>query len=89
MTSENPFRIAVVVVMVLTVAVTAYHRLQAASSGEKISRKDEGHLYAAVLRLSGLCLFIATLAYVISPASVQWASFTMPTRFWNQLQDTQ
>ena len=78
MTSENPFRIAVVVVMVLTVAVTAYHRLQAAASGEKISRKDEGYLFAAVLRLSGLCLFIATLAYVISPSSVQWASFPLP-----------
>ena len=81
MTSENPYRIAVVVVMVLTVAVTAYHRLQAASSGEKISRKDEGYLFAAVLRLSGLCLFIATLAYVISPSSVQWATFPLPIWF--------
>jgi protein-S-isoprenylcysteine O-methyltransferase Ste14 len=78
MTSENPYRIAVVVVMVLTVAVTAYHRLQAAASGEKISRKDEGYLFAAVLRLSGLCLFIATLAYVMSPSSVKWASFPLP-----------
>lgn len=81
MTSENPFRIAVVVVMVLTLAVTAYHRLQAAASGEKISRKDEGYLFAAVLRLSGLCLFIATLAYVINPVSVQWASIPLPTWF--------
>ncbi len=78
MTSETPYRIAVIVVMVLTVAVTAYHRLQAAASGEKISRKDEGYLFAAVLRLSGLCLFIATLAYVISPASVQWATIALP-----------
>lgn len=78
MTSENPFRVAVVVVMVLTVAVTAYHRLQAAASGEKISRKDEGYLFAAVLRLSGLCVFVATAAWVISPASVQWASFPVP-----------
>lgn len=59
--------------------VTAYHRLQAAASGEEISRKDEGHFFAAVLRLSGLCLFIATLAYVISPSSVQWATFPLPT----------
>ena len=81
MTSENPFRIAVVVVMVLTVAVTAYHRLQAASSGEKISRKDEGYLFAAVLRLSGLCLFIATLAYVVRPSSVEWATFPLPSWF--------
>jgi protein-S-isoprenylcysteine O-methyltransferase Ste14 len=81
MSSENPFRIAVVVVMVLTVAVTAYHRLRAASSGEKISRKDEGYFFAAVLRLSGLCLFLATLTYVISPSSVQWATFPLPTWF--------
>ena len=78
MPSENPYRIAVVVVMVLTLAVTAYHRLQAAASGEKISRKDEGYLFAAALGLSGLCLFIATLAYVISPTSIKWASFPLP-----------
>ena len=81
MTSENPFRIAVVVVMVLTLAVTAYHRLQAAASGEKISRKDEGYLFATVLRVSGLCLFIATLAYVVSPSTVEWASFPLPVGF--------
>jgi protein-S-isoprenylcysteine O-methyltransferase Ste14 len=81
MTSENPFRVAVVVVMVLTLAVTAYHRLQAAASGENISRKDEGYLFATVLRLSGLCLFIATLAYVTSPSSVQWATFPLPVGF--------
>lgn len=81
MTSENPYRIAVVVVMVLTVAVTAYHRIQAASSGEKISRQHEGYLFAATLRLSGLCLFIATLAYVISPSTVEWASVPLPVWF--------
>ena len=81
MSPENPFRFAVVVVMVLTLAVTAYHRLQAAASGERISRKDEGYLFASVLRLSGMCLFIATLAYVIRPASVHWASFPSPMWF--------
>jgi len=81
MTSENPFRIAVVVVMVLTVAVTVYHRLQAASSGEKISRKNEGYVFDVVLRLSGLCLFIATLAYVVRPSSVEWATFPLPSWF--------
>lgn len=41
MPPETLFRIAVVAVMVLTSTITLYHRLQAASSGEKISRKDE------------------------------------------------
>jgi protein-S-isoprenylcysteine O-methyltransferase Ste14 len=81
MPSENPFRIAVVIVMVLTTAIGLYHRIQAAASGEKISRKDEGYLFAVVLRLSGLCLMVATLAYVLFPASVQWASFSLPIWF--------
>jgi protein-S-isoprenylcysteine O-methyltransferase Ste14 len=79
MPSENPFRIALVVVIVLTMAVTAYHRLQAASSGEKISHKEEGYVFAIVLRLAGLCLWIGTFAYLLSPASVQWAAIPLPT----------
>ena len=73
MASEIPFRVALVVVIVLTMAVTAYHRIQAASSGEKISRKEEGYLFAIVLRLAGLCLWVATFAYLIYPPSVEWA----------------
>lgn len=78
MPSENPFRVALVVVMVLTMSVTVYFRLQAASSGEKISRKDEGYAFAIVLRLAGLFLWISTFAYLISPGSVQWASIPIP-----------
>jgi len=81
MPPETPFRIAVVAVMVLTSTITLYHRLQAAASGEKISRKDEGFLFAIVLRLSGLCLMVATIAYVAFPSFVQWASFPLPLWF--------
>jgi protein-S-isoprenylcysteine O-methyltransferase Ste14 len=79
MPSENPFRIALVGVFVLTMAVTVYHRLQAASSGEKISHKEEGYAFAIVLRLAGLCLWIGTFAYVLFPASVQWAAMPLPS----------
>lgn len=83
MPPENPFRIALVVVIILTMAVTLYHRLQAAASGEKISRKDEGYLFATVLRLAGLCLWIATFAYLISPPLVQWATVPLhPSVRW-------
>jgi len=75
MDSEVPFRIALVIVILLIMVIGLYHRIQAASSGEKISHKDEGYVFFAVLRLSGLCLWIATLAYLISPSSVQWATF--------------
>jgi protein-S-isoprenylcysteine O-methyltransferase Ste14 len=78
MEAETPFRIALIAVILLTTVVTAYHRIQAASSKESISRKEEGYLFAAVLRLSGLALFVVTLTYLIAPQSIQWAMFPVP-----------
>ena len=78
MTEENPFRIALVIVFVLTMAVTVYFRIQAAASGEKISRKEEGYALAIVLRLGGLCLWLAVVAYLIHPPWVQWAMLPLP-----------
>lgn len=77
MPSETPFRIALVIVILLTMAVTAYHRIQA-RSGEKISHKEEGYLFATVLRLAGLALWISTFGYLIFPAAFQWASMPLP-----------
>lgn len=78
MPSENPFRIALVVVIVLTMVVTVYHRLQAAKSGDKISHKEEGYVFATILRLAGLALWISTFGYLIFPGYFQWASMPLP-----------
>ena len=78
MSSETYFRAALGTVILLTVLVTGFHRYKAAQSGEKISRKEEGYAFAIVLRLAGLLLFVATSAYLISPASVQWATIAIP-----------
>lgn len=79
MESETPFRISLVIVAVLTMAVTVYHRLQAAKSGEKISHKEEGYLFATVLRLTGSILWISTFGYLIFPAWILWAAMPLPT----------
>jgi len=81
MASETHFRIALVIVILLTMTIGLYHRIQAASSGEKISHKDEGYVFFAVLRLSGLGLGIATTAYLVAPSSVQWAVFPVQFAF--------
>ncbi|QDU94113.1 methyltransferase family protein [Lignipirellula cremea] len=80
MPSETPFRIALIVVILFTMAVTLYHRLQAAKSGEKISRREEGVLFAVVLRLAGLLLWVATFGYLLFPTYFQWAA--MPVPMW-------
>ena len=76
---DNPFRIALVIVIVFTMAVTVHHRLLAAKSGEKISHKDEGYLFATVLRLAGLVLWISTFGFLIFPGYFQWTSLPLPT----------
>ncbi len=78
MEAETPFRIALIVVILFTTVVTAYHRIQAASSKEAISRKEEGYLFAIALRLAGLGLFVVTLAYLVAPQSVQWSMLPVP-----------
>jgi protein-S-isoprenylcysteine O-methyltransferase Ste14 len=77
MASEFYFRLVLGMVILLTTIVTVYHRLKA-KSGEKISRQKEGYLFAIVLRLAGLMLFVVTIAYLISPPSVQWAMIAIP-----------
>lgn len=78
MAEDDFFRVALIVVMLTTLSVTAYHRVQAAASGEKISRSEEGLLLAVTLRLSGLLLLLSTLAWLLFPASVQWAVVPLP-----------
>jgi protein-S-isoprenylcysteine O-methyltransferase Ste14 len=78
MYSEIPFRVDLFVVIVLTMVVTVYHRLQAVKSGEKISRKEEGYAFAITLRLAGLCLWIATFGYLVFPDFFSWASVPLP-----------
>src|SRR5438552_611264 len=77
--TETPFRIALLVIMVATMPVVVYHRWQAAASGERISHKDEGYLFAILLRLAGLGIWVSTFAYLLFPGSVQWARWPLPT----------
>ncbi|MBI3837741.1 MAG: isoprenylcysteine carboxylmethyltransferase family protein [Planctomycetia bacterium] len=79
MPSETPFRIALLAMLVVTMAVMVYHRFQAAGSGERISRKEEGLLSAVSLRFVGLCTWFGTLAYLIAPTSMDWAGLPLPS----------
>lgn len=78
MPSETPFRLTLLVLISITMAIAVYHRYQAAASGERISHKEEGYLFAIMLRLVGVCLWITTFAYLLVPTSVQWASVPLP-----------
>ncbi|MGE3406907.1 MAG: isoprenylcysteine carboxylmethyltransferase family protein [Pirellulales bacterium] len=65
------------VVIVFTMIVTVYHRWRAASSGEKITHQDEGYIFATLLRLAGLGLWVCTLGYLFFPTYFQWAAIPL------------
>ena len=50
MPSEGPYRFALLLILILTATMMAYHRIRAAKSGERISHKEEGILFFAALR---------------------------------------
>lgn len=77
MATEIPYRIALLLVMLLTMGITIYFRRKAAT-GEKISYREEGHLFAVILRLAGGSLWISTFAYLLVPNSIHWASMPLP-----------
>ena len=76
MHDETWFRIALVVVILITMAIGIPHRLKAAASDERISHKEEGYLFAATLRIAGLLLWLSTIAYLLFPASSRSRCFT-------------
>lgn len=78
MREELPFRVALLTMLIVTMSITGYFRWKAAASGERVSHREEGYLFATVLRLAGLSLWIATFAYLLYPRAVQWASLPLP-----------
>ena len=75
---EIPYRIALIVILVLTMAVVIYHRLQAASGSEVVSPESQGYGWAIALRLAGVALWLSVLGWLLAPRAVQWASVPLP-----------
>ncbi len=71
---DVPFRLALLVMFAAAMSIGVYHRIQAAKSGEKFDRRQEGLWLAVTLRLAGLVLWLSAFAYLVWPPLVNWAS---------------
>lgn len=78
MDQEHNFRLVLVVILAGIVPIGAYHRIRAASTGERISHAAEGWAMFAAIRLSGLAMGLATAAYVLDPEWMRWSSLPLP-----------
>ena len=77
---EGTFRIALLVVLSITIAITAYHRMQAKAAGGSVSRREEGFVLLAMRAVFGLSLWVAVIAYLVSPGSMAWSA--LPAADW-------
>ncbi|MDZ4852167.1 MAG: isoprenylcysteine carboxylmethyltransferase family protein [Pirellulaceae bacterium] len=78
MHTESPFRIVLLIVILLATSIAIFFRRKASRSSEKITYEREGLLSAIILRLSAALLLICTIAYLLEPSSISWASLP----FW-------
>jgi len=75
------FRWMSLVVLVGCLGTSAYFRHRARQQSQNIPRSAEGALFMAVRGLVAVPLFLGPVAYVVSPASMAWASIDLPSPF--------
>ena len=76
---ERVFRGVAAALFVAMMAVAGYHRHRARRIGGSVSLAAEGAPMVVALRLSGLALWLAIVAYMVKPRSMRWAAVRLPT----------
>jgi protein-S-isoprenylcysteine O-methyltransferase Ste14 len=64
--------------LLATMVIGSYHRLQAAKTGERFDRRLEGPCLAIALRLAGFLTWVATLLYLVRPQIIAVGQFVLP-----------
>ena len=80
MGQEGTFRWALLVVIAITMTIAGYHRIQARAAGGPVSRREEGLGFLAMRTVFGLSLWVAIVAYLVSPGSMAWSA--LPAADW-------
>ena len=64
--------------LLVILSITAYHRVKAHATRERLDRRQEGLFILATLRPAGFVFFAGVIAYIIDPAWMAWASWPAP-----------
>lgn len=79
MNTDTFFRIAILVLIVVALGISAYFRRRAARRGnDKIERREEGLAIMILLRIAGFGLWLAMLVYVVNPEWIAFAAVPLP-----------
>ena len=78
MTADETFRFVPLALILVVLPIGLYHRIRSQATREPLDRRQEGLFILATLRPAGLAFFAGLIAYLVSPASMAWASMPLP-----------
>jgi protein-S-isoprenylcysteine O-methyltransferase Ste14 len=78
MGEDGVFRVILLVGLVILVPVATYYRVRSQLTGEKLDRTQEGLFILLTLRPLGFAMMAGLIAFIVSPASMEWSSVPLP-----------
>jgi protein-S-isoprenylcysteine O-methyltransferase Ste14 len=78
MGEDGVFRVILLVGLVILVPVAACYRVRSQLTGEKLDRTQEGLFILLTLRPLGFAMMAGLIAFIVSPASMEWSSVPLP-----------
>ena len=77
--NETTFRILAALILFTGVGISSYHRRKAdKETGETLSRSVDGKGMMTVIKIFGLVLWLAPVAYLANPNWMAWAKVGLP-----------
>jgi protein-S-isoprenylcysteine O-methyltransferase Ste14 len=77
MNLDTMFRPFVIAGFFLVILIALPFRIKSQATGEKLDRTQEGVAMMIVLRLGGLALWAAVIAFMINPALMAWSAIPL------------
>jgi protein-S-isoprenylcysteine O-methyltransferase Ste14 len=78
MSHDQTLRIVLIAVVLAILPIGVYHRVRSEATREKLDRRQEGLFILATLRPAGALFWLASIAWMIDPRWMAWASVSLP-----------
>lgn len=78
MGSDQTFRLALLLLVLLEFPIAVFHRLRSRTTREKLDRRQEGLFILLTLRPLGLAMWVGVIAFLIDPANMAWSALPLP-----------
>jgi protein-S-isoprenylcysteine O-methyltransferase Ste14 len=76
--SDQPFRLALLAIVLLEFPIAVFHRLRSHAPREPLDRRQEGWFILLTLRPLGLATWAGVIAFLIDPSYMAWSSVPLP-----------